>query len=103
MIDYKITKRRLKKDLLHCGGVYSVMAHRGDLVDTFCYDPGGDLWVRVKKWDMVVWKWEIEDFFEEIERIKPFFLSSLTARKPLKEKEQSYENLWAKGYMVKKK
>ena len=73
MIDCEITKRTLKKDLFqsiwterrlllrwNCERI----ASKGDIVDTFRYQPGKDLWVRIGKFDVVVWWWEIDDTFE---------------------------------------
>ncbi len=64
MIDYDIVKRKLKKDLLQTGGNCDKIASKGNIVDTFRYQPGKDLWVRVGKSDIIIWEWEIDDMFE---------------------------------------
>ena len=64
MIDYEITKRTLKKDIFQSIWDCERIASKGDVVDTFRYQPGKDLWMRIGKFDIVVWWWEIDDMFE---------------------------------------
>jgi len=72
MIDYEITKRTLKKNIYPSIWNNEKIASKGDIVGTFRYQPGLDLWMRIGKFDIVVWWWEIDDIFElEDTHLKP--------------------------------